>query len=107
LQNVDIKENLTTEINAGSWGQQGDRLVYYFFFSNIPLILFCIAVYIVVFRVLLFDFVTCVFLFPCRAAVVKALRYSRKVSGSIPGGVTGDHFRGTRQFQVPGADSAS
>jgi hypothetical protein len=32
---------------------------------------------------------------------------SRKVPGSIPGGVTGDFFRGIRQFHVPGVDSAS
>jgi hypothetical protein len=31
----------------------------------------------------------------------------RKVPGSIPGGVTGDFFRGIRQFPVPGVDSAS
>jgi hypothetical protein len=32
---------------------------------------------------------------------------SLKVSESIPGGVTGDFFRGIRQFHVPGVDSAS
>jgi hypothetical protein len=31
---------------------------------------------------------------------------SRKVPGSIPGRVTGDFFRGIRQFHVPGVDSA-
>jgi hypothetical protein len=31
----------------------------------------------------------------------------RKVPGSIPGGVTGNFFRGIRQFHVPGVDSAS
>jgi hypothetical protein len=36
-------------------------------------------------------------LFPCAA--------SRKVSGSIPGRVTGDFFRGVRQVHVPGVDS--
>jgi hypothetical protein len=30
-----------------------------------------------------------------------------KVPGSIPGGVTGDFFRGIRQSHVPGVDSAS
>jgi hypothetical protein len=32
---------------------------------------------------------------------------SQKVPGSIPGGVTGDFFRGIRQFHVPRVDSAS
>jgi hypothetical protein len=32
---------------------------------------------------------------------------SRKVPGSIPGGVTGDFFSGIRQFHVPGVDSVS
>jgi hypothetical protein len=38
------------------------------------------------------------------------LRYcatSRKVPGSIPGGVAGDFFLGIRLFHVPGVDSAS
>jgi hypothetical protein len=40
----------------------------------------------------------------------KGLRHyttSRKVLELIPGGVTGEFFRGTRQFHVPGVDSAS
>jgi hypothetical protein len=45
-----------------------------------------------------------IFLKVCFGVVVKALR---KVPGSIPGGVTGDFFRGIRQFHVPGVDSAS
>jgi hypothetical protein len=32
---------------------------------------------------------------------------SRKVPGSIPGSVTGDFYRGIRQFHVPGVDSVS
>jgi hypothetical protein len=32
---------------------------------------------------------------------------SWKVPGSIPGGVTGDFFRGIRQFHVPGVDPTS
>ena len=32
---------------------------------------------------------------------------SRKVTGSVPGRVTGDFFRSIRQVHVPGVDSAS
>jgi hypothetical protein len=38
--------------------------------------------------------------------VVKACATSRKVQGSIPGGVTGDFFRGIRQFHESEVDSA-
>jgi hypothetical protein len=46
---------------------------------------------------------------PTYLGVAYLLRHyatSRKVSGSIPGGVTGDFFRGIRQLHVPGVDSA-
>jgi hypothetical protein len=42
--------------------------------------------------------------------ILGALRHcatSRKVPGSIPGGVTENFFRGIRQFHVTGVDSAS
>jgi hypothetical protein len=39
--------------------------------------------------------------------VLRHCATSRKVPGSIPSGVTGDFFRGIRQFHVPGIDSAS
>jgi hypothetical protein len=35
------------------------------------------------------------------------LNNPKQFPGSIPGGVTGDVFRGIRQFHVPGVDSAS
>jgi hypothetical protein len=44
---------------------------------------------------------------PGVALWLKYCAISRKVTGSIPGGVTGDFVRGIRQFHEPGVDSSS
>jgi hypothetical protein len=64
-------------------------------------------VYVLEYIYIIFTDSNSLFLEPGVAQWLRNYATSRKVPGSIPGGVTEDFFRCIRQFHVPGIDSAS